>query len=234
MGIEDLDTDRLNALKSEWDDRARRMGPTKRSVLFKRLPGFVNESIHRRHVGFILKNIPSTAQTVLDVGCGYGRLSLEIKSAKPQISLYGVELSSEFAKSYIQDIGPCFNGPVEEFQPEHHFDVVVLVTLLMYLTAEDQIKTISKIWSFLNPGGVVICIEPAVEIVRLWRRLTGKASANPTGGTVNTYTADELWNLFSSQDGATLAAQMSVNLIPGIGSTALHHGLAVVKNRSNE
>jgi SAM-dependent methyltransferase len=229
-----LDTEKNNTLKSEWDDRARRLGPTKRSVLFKRLPGFLNESIHRRHVGFLLKHIPPTAQNVLDVGCGYGRLSMEIKLARPQVSLYGVELSSEFSEVYNQEIGPCFNGPVEQFQAENTFDAIVLVTILMYLTPEDQTKIISQIWSYLNPGGTVICIEPAVEIVRLWRRITGKTSANPTGGTVNTYTSDELWNLFSTLDGVELLGRTSINMIPGIASTALHHGLAVIKRDATD
>ena len=67
--------DRVEELRQAWDERARDLGLTKRAVLFKRFPGWLNESVHRRHAAFALRNVPAHASRVLDVGCGFGRMS---------------------------------------------------------------------------------------------------------------------------------------------------------------
>lgn len=43
-------TERTDQLKKEWGERSERLGFTQRAVLFKRFPGWLNDSIHRRHV----------------------------------------------------------------------------------------------------------------------------------------------------------------------------------------
>ncbi len=216
-------------LKEEWDERARRLGFSKRAVLFKRLPGFVNRSIHNRHIDFITKQIPVDATRLLDAGCGYGRISKEIKEMRPNIEINGVELSVEFASAFEKDIGPCFNGPISEFNPESSYDVIVVVTLLMYLEDSEQLDVVNKLWSFLDTGGKLICIEPAAEIHDLWKKITRTESASPTGGTIRTYSRSGLRALFEILPGAQISDVTSVRLIRGLNITALHHGISVMK-----
>ena len=86
-------TERTDQLRREWDRRSASMGSTQRAVLFKRFPGWLNDSIHRRHVRFIIDNCPPDPSRVLDVGCGYGRISAELARRHPATRFQGVDLS---------------------------------------------------------------------------------------------------------------------------------------------
>jgi hypothetical protein len=50
---------RIQHLKTEWEDRGHRLGLTQRAVLFKRFPRWLNDFIHRQHVRFVLQHIPA-------------------------------------------------------------------------------------------------------------------------------------------------------------------------------
>lgn len=221
---------RILKIKAEWDERVRRLGKSKRSVLFKRFPFWLNNHIHRRHRDFILKNMPEPVSDILDIGCGYGRISREIIKKHTAVSISGIELCEDFSIAYRKEFGSCFTGSIQEFQTEKHYDVIVIVTVLMYLNREELAPTVEKYWSMLAPGGVIICIEPAIEFIQLWRRLTGKALASPTGGDVIYFEKHELKDLFTKLEHAVIKDEMSVNLLPGMTFSSLHHGFAVTRN----
>ena len=220
---------RVQRMKQAWDERERQIGLTKRAVLFKRFPTVVNELIHRRHLRFVLQNIPDNAEQLLDVGCGYGRISREIKNRAPAISLQGVDLCTEFAIAYEKQIGPCFSGPIQEFSTNSRFDAIIVVTCLMYLDVDEHRPTLQRLWTMLNPRGCLICIEPAIEVLHLWRRVTGRAHASPTGGSVCHFRLSDLSQLCTDLPQSSLQATASVNLIPYLAVSALHHGVAVKK-----
>jgi len=220
-------SNRVLQLKSDWDDRARRLGQTQKSVLFKRFPGWLNNHIHNQHVSFILENIPPQTCRLLDVGCGYGRIAKAIKAHYPKLSCTGVELCTAFAATYEKEIGECFNGAIQDFSLDKTYDAIIIVTLLMYLDDSEHQNIIKKLWSNLNAGGVIICIEPAVEFLDLWHFFTRTESASPTGGSVIHFNRLELKKIFPA-DGE-VQDTMSVRLLPFLESTALHHGLAICK-----
>lgn len=220
---------RIQHMKQAWDDREKRMGSTRRAVLFKRFPLWLNESIHRRHTAFVLKNIPPNVRRLLDVGCGYGRISTEIKRAHPRIEFQGVDLCAGFAAAYEDDIGSCFNGPIQDFRTDQRFDVIVIVTCLMYLDVEEQAPVLERLWSSLNEGGCLVCIEPASEILTLWRRRSRGSFASPTGDTVHYFDRAELKTRCCSLPAAHLQAMTSISLVPLVPMTALHYGIAVRK-----
>jgi len=222
-------TDRTEQLKREWDQRSERLGSTQRAVLFKRFPDWLNQSIHRRHVRFIVDNCPTPVSRVLDVGCGYGRISLELAERFPNARFRGVDLSEEFARHYEQHVGPCFNGAIQDFPIDETYDLVLIVTTLMYLNTDEHVTVLQRLWSSLAPGGRIVCIEPASELFIMWRRLTGTSSASPTGGTVEHFLIDELAGKFAHLAGVKMVATRSVNLLPYIGGTAVHHCVAVEK-----
>ena len=222
-------TERTDQLKREWDQRSASLGSTQRAVLFKRFPGWLNQSIHRRHVQFIVDNCASGLSRVLDVGCGYGRISAELAKRFPEARFHGVDLSEHFARHYEEHIGPCFNGPIQEFDTDETWDLVLIVTTLMYLDAEEHVEVLERLWSRLAAGGRIVCIEPASEIFILWQRLTGKASASPTGGTVEHFLRHELLERFAHLEELNVLEARPVNLLPFVDATAVHHCIAVEK-----
>lgn len=221
---------RIKQIEQAWNDRHNLMGLTKRAVLFKRFPTWLNEVIHRRHMDFIMQNIPPQPRHLLDVGCGYGRLSREIKESYPDIDFQGVDLCTEFAAAYRQEIGPCFNGPIQDFKTNKRFNTIIIVTCLMYLDPKEHQPTLERLWSMLTPGGRLICIEPAIEILQLWRKLSRQEFASPTGDTVHHFRQDELRTRCCDLSGALLINMASVPLIPFVDATSLHHAVAVIKH----
>lgn len=220
---------RIKQIERAWDERQSQMGLTKRAVLFKRFPAWLNESIHRRHLTFILQNISPHSRQLLDVGCGYGRLSRQIKDSYPDTKFHGVDLCTEFATAYEQEIGPCFNGPIQDFTTNKRFDVIIIVTCLMYLDSNEHQSTLKRLWAMLTSGGTLVCVEPAIEILQLWRRLTRRAFASPTGDIVYHFKQSELKARCCDLSGSYLKDVTSVSLIPFIQTTALHHAIAVAK-----
>ena len=205
-------TPELETLKRDWEKRVEKFGSTKRSVLCKGLPDFLNNSIHNQQSRYVMKFLPDECGQLLDVGCGYGRLARDIKQRR-QCSIEGVELTESFARVFNQEIGICYNQPIQEFQPTKKYDAILLITILMYLNKDDLTATIDKLWAALPVGGRLICIEPAVEYINLFRRLTGKHDARPTGQAVNYFSAPALVGQFNR-----LAASKLVD----IGTLGLH------------
>lgn len=153
---------RISYLKGEWSERWKRLGTTKRSVLFKRFPAWLNNSIHNQHARFCSNNISDNTKSLLDVRCGYGRISSEVKQKNSNINVFqSMDLCTEFALAYEKNIGPCFNGPAQHYCTDDKFDTVIIITLLMHLELGEQLSTLKKMWAMLNPEGRLIIIEPA-------------------------------------------------------------------------
>jgi SAM-dependent methyltransferase len=226
-------SERTDQLKQEWNERSERLGSTQRAVLFKRFPGWLNQSIHRRHVRFVTDSCPAVTRDILDVGCGYGRISAELATRYPQARFQGIDLCTEFAECYQQNIGPCFNGPVQDFRTDQEFDLILIVTTMMYLNAVEHGEVLQRLWKNLRPGGRIVCIEPASELFILWRRLTGEESASPTGGTVEHFLQQQLVDKFAMLDGGCVVARRPVKLLPLVQATAVHHCVSIEKTLAN-
>ena len=145
------------------------------------------------------------------------------------LKFQGVDLCTDFADEYARSVGPCYNGPIQEFRSDEKFDLILIVTTLMYLTEEEQEEVLQRLWLMLEPKGRIVCIEPASELFLLWRRLTGRESASPTGGTVHHFLRQQLENKFSSLNGGRVVGRRSVNILPFFSATAVHHAVAIEK-----
>ena len=147
----------------EWELRSQLFRDSLRSVLFKGLPDVVNEHLHNWHKKITLNSIEETGKMkILDVGCGYGRLSIPIIQKFPEVDIIGLDISENYVRLYKENTNrPAFVGAIENIPAElGSFDYIICVTVLMYVDGENLRKAISNLIYHLNPNGKLILIEP--------------------------------------------------------------------------
>jgi 2-polyprenyl-3-methyl-5-hydroxy-6-metoxy-1,4-benzoquinol methylase len=216
-------------VKNEWDNRAEAMGSTLNSVLFKRFPKIINKFIHNKHKNFILKSIDIDIINLLDVGCGYGRLSAEIKSQHPNAMLKGIDISEKFIESYNRNIGFATCVPLEEFKPSEKYSIVISTTILMYIDPDLLSINLKKIWDSVLPGGWLFIIEPANEFQKIYRILSGNINAKATGGNVRYFSKEELYGYIEKLEEKYAINYKSISIAPGIKYLSLHHMFSIKK-----
>lgn len=219
----------MNDIKQQWEQRQRQLGNTSRAVLFKNFPGSFNTRLNRAHVRFLLKYLPPHTESLLDVGCGYGRTAAAIKEQFPAIDINGVELCEEFARAFAANIGPCFHGSVGDFHTGRQYDAITIVTLLMYLDAGEQYAVLAKLWTNLRPGGRLLLIEPSFNILTALRRRFRVQTLAPTGGEVCYFKRDELTALLTTAIPEGRLLTTTSFRMPFIGFPTLHTGAVVEK-----
>lgn len=99
-------------------------------------------------------------QRVLDLGCGTGTLTLQIKQFLPQIELFGLDgdpsvlqIAREKAIAANVDIrweeGLAYDLPY----PAASFDRVISCLMIHHLTASNKLKAFQEVFRILKPGG---------------------------------------------------------------------------------
>lgn len=117
-----------------------------------------NHNIH--YHPFILRNLPSQRQKVLEIGCGKGLLSADL--AKSAQSVVGLDLSSEmlkFAKErckQITNLEFLQKDYLEHPFPEAHFDAIVSVATLHHMDWESVLLKVRK---ELKVGGKFLVVD---------------------------------------------------------------------------
>lgn len=132
-------------------------------MLFKGFPDTLNEHFHNWHERLVLdlireKNDPR----ILDVGCGYGRLSMPIIKKYPHVDITGIDISETYIRLYRDSTNrPAFLQGVDDLSCDLGvFDCIICVTVLMYLDDESLKKGASNLLSRLKSGGKLLVIEP--------------------------------------------------------------------------
>lgn len=198
----------------EWELRSQRLGATLKSVLFKGLPDVMNEHLHAWHEKLVLSWIEEKeALRVLDVGCGYGRLSIPIIKKFPEVDITGLDISENYIRLYDERTHrPAFVGAIENIPAKlGTFDYILCVTVLMYLRDEKLNKAISNLLFHLRSNGKLILIEPHSSGIPFqtgfgigtWLRKRIQQDPIPTGG--KTFGTKEIVSLLSNTGGKILS-----------------------------
>ena len=95
-----------------------------------------------------------SAKSLLDVGCGCGNL-LERFAARPGLYRVGIELNRSRAQMAREKAGcEIHNVPIEEFNSNCKFDVIILMNVLSHVQSFDSLFLSLK--SLLSENGKVI------------------------------------------------------------------------------
>jgi len=173
IGCESLYPDPIVASDQQeaWAQRAALFRDRQSGVLFVGLPDRVNGLVHRWHERILreafLPNVPEGA-TVLDLGCGYGRLSESVARLRPDIELFGLDFVHLYCKLYASNIaGSTVQGDAGRLPfRDGAFDAVFSVTTLMYVRKSVR-GALSEISRVLSPGGIALLVEPGSELQRV-------------------------------------------------------------------
>lgn len=155
----------MNKINNLWEVRSKEYGKALEGVLPKSLPLPVNEYLDRWMFSQIKKVVSSKKKLkILDLGCGYGRLSKKLLKCFPKVEVYGIDISRYYVDLYNGDLQPRGKAVVGDIRKlpfqDDFFDVVFMVTTLMYLTdAKDQQKAIRELLRVLKSNGHFIIVE---------------------------------------------------------------------------
>lgn len=162
-------------LKSAWVERQRSRGKNLDSVLLKGLSVENNRIIHEWHCSVVrygLQKIePSNHDMLVDLGCGYGRIS---KFVSDNFDCYVVGV--DFVRGYCKDAEDSADGVVcarladIPFKKES-ISSVLFITSLMYLSSSELDLAMKRLDSAVRPGGLVLLIEPGRVFHALLQKL---------------------------------------------------------------
>lgn len=150
---------------SSWEKRSSQYGTDCRGVLFRSFPPILNQYIHDWHLQQVIQALRPVLQNrscrVLDVGCGYGRVAIELQRAFPETEMIGLDTAYPFVFQFKKTTGYQSVRSKAQSLPFRSkvFDCIVIVTVLMYLTRSDVTETLQEIFRVLKPNGVCVIIE---------------------------------------------------------------------------
>lgn len=176
----------VDGTRKDWEQRASECGTRLSGVLFRGLSQTANEALHQWHAWLVrhvfLAGIPEGGR-ILDLGCGYGRLSSFIREDRPDIEVIGQDFASEYCLLFRRNVGPCIQADATQLPfANGSFDAVLAVTCLMYVEHERVPNLLRNLHGLLRDGGSALFLDPGLELQTLISRVRKSASASPTGG----------------------------------------------------
>lgn len=154
----------MKKINEFWEKRSQKYGNRIEGVLLKSVPLSVNRFLNDwmyKEIDVILKN---SNLKILDVGCGYGRLTKQIVDKYPKITVFGIDISRNYIDIFNKSLGPknkAFQSDIKKLPFEDNsFDVIFIVTTLMYMGDKfSQQQAVSEVFRVLKKGGSFVIIE---------------------------------------------------------------------------
>lgn len=177
----------MDSLREKWEVRARECGDRIDGVLYRGLPPALNQQLDEQHgvaVREQLLPLVPKGGLVLDVGCGYGRLSALVLEARPDLRVVGVDLAHPYALLFQQRLGQdgiCARFSALPF-PVATFDALIACTVLMYAAPLERESVLRRMLETLKPGGHALLVDPSSEFMRLAALAAPSSRDTPTGG----------------------------------------------------
>jgi len=107
---------------------------------------------------WILKN--DQAVTILDFGCGIGKLAALIAQAYPQSTIYGYDASSKSIETAIGSLGQLKNLVfLNQLPTTQCFDLIIVANVFHHIKQEDRKQILLHLRSILKPDGTITVFE---------------------------------------------------------------------------
>jgi SAM-dependent methyltransferase len=181
-----LEHPEVGSVRDNWEQRAIESGSQLSGVLFRGLSTLANSVVDDWHTWLVRQVfLPYLAKQghVLDLGCGYGRLSNVVAAQRSDLVLTGQDIAMGYCRRFKQAIGSCVQADATQLPfIDESFDGILAVTCLMYVPPEGIPELLNRLRLLLRPGGVLLLLDPGLEVQRLVARVRGTQASSPTGG----------------------------------------------------
>ena len=160
------------------------------------------------------KWIPETAKHILDVGCGIGWTTYEIKKAFPDAYIAGIDLNDnniEIAKRLFGDYGIEYSADdITQWsdKQDKQYDAIVMIDVYEHISVENRKVFHQVLAKSLSPDGYIIMTFPSVFKTRhdkddeqeVFQPIDEEVSlddiinlAKDTSGTIMVYAHTSIW-----------------------------------------
>jgi len=113
--------------------------------------------------------LPADYQTVLEVGCGEGNFS---RNLKPSCEIWGCEPNEQAAKVARDKLTKVFPGKYQDIEgmlPDQYFDLVICNDVIEHMTDHDWF--FESILKKMKPSGVLVGSIPNMRHIRTLHQL---------------------------------------------------------------
>ncbi|CAM1355137.1 class I SAM-dependent methyltransferase [Tenacibaculum ascidiaceicola] len=119
---------------------------------------FANNTVYNHSYDLLLKHMEPTHKNVLDVACGFGKITHYLLNHNPTLSVLGIDAAENMVALAKQN-NPNASFRVmdcREINSLHQgFDVIIFGFCFPYLTKEDVLKLIKDAATILHPNGLL-------------------------------------------------------------------------------
>lgn len=176
----------MTGIRELWEARARSMGDSRRGVLFKGFSEPANAALDAWHQELVRKvlapEVPSGG-IVLDIGCGYGRLTHVLAKHRTDVLPVGQDISFQYCNFVASAGGHAIQADLEALPLKpRSLDGALAVTTLMYAERDKVTRTLRCFREVLRPGAPLLVIDPGEELRAKIERAGGRRVATATGG----------------------------------------------------
>lgn len=154
-----------NNVKRQWEERSKIFKDTLKGVMFTSFTDSNNKVIHDWELSILREYFPKTVKNknILDIGCGYGRLSVPLAKEFNNAKFYGIDCSSEYISLYNKSLGKKGKAILSDIDKwplkNKKFDLIFIITLLMYLSDLEIKNLIQNIKKNTHKDTIIVVIE---------------------------------------------------------------------------
>jgi SAM-dependent methyltransferase len=142
-------------------------------------------SAQQEYVRFLLSHIPEGIKTILDVGCGAGRIAQKLLSMGYEVDCVSPSVFlTEQTRDIIGQQSEIFECNYEELETEKQYDLILFVESFQYI---DLHKAVANTSRFLNADGYMLICDVFKKVEEAKQRQRGGHQLNRFFRLMKTY-----------------------------------------------